>query len=67
MATAWVVGALNRKGNPLAGASRWQARVEPQKHDYLPDLFIFLAATLIRRRTNYAVSQGRCLVPWILA
>ena len=26
-----------------------------------------MAATLTGRRTNNAVSQGRCLVPWILA
>jgi hypothetical protein len=36
-----------------------------------PFLSIFLAsaiaATLVGRRANKAVSQGRCLVPWILA
>jgi hypothetical protein len=26
-----------------------------------------MAATLVGRRPNNAVSQGRCLVPWILA
>ena len=26
-----------------------------------------MAATLVGRRANNAVSQGRCLVPWILA
>src|SRR4029079_4516384 len=26
-----------------------------------------MAATLVGRRANSAVSQGRCLVPWILA
>src|ERR1700733_2981235 len=26
-----------------------------------------IAATLVGRRTSKAVSQGRCLVPWILA
>src|ERR1700682_3485571 len=26
-----------------------------------------IAATLVGRRSNNAVSQGRCLVPWILA
>src|SRR4029453_8483396 len=26
-----------------------------------------IAATLVGRRANKAVSQGRCLVPWILA
>src|SRR6476661_10431548 len=26
-----------------------------------------IAATLVGRRANNAVSQGRCLVPWILA
>jgi hypothetical protein len=28
---------------------------------------IAIAATLVGRRANNAVSQGRCLVPWILA
>jgi hypothetical protein len=26
-----------------------------------------IAATLVGRRANNVVSQGRCLVPWILA
>jgi hypothetical protein len=42
-----------------ANVKKVLANSEPSTHA--------MAATLVGRRANNAVSQGRCLVPWILA
>jgi hypothetical protein len=67
---------LRRKAGPFtpifdtAIVERLQNEIAGEM-DALPLLAFVLqrsmAATLVGRRPNNAVSQGRCLVPWILA
>ena len=51
-----------------AAGSLWRSPLDIIAHAILAILLASaIAATLVGRRTNNAVSQGRCLVPWILA